>query len=142
MLTPATSAKRILLVEDDATVRDACTEMLRDAGFFVEAIDLAEHALDALRSSRPDLVVLDLGMPVGTVQGIEFLATLREDLAWHTVPVVILSGFGDVVNRDVTRRLKVAAIFGKPLIDLEHFLGVIHDLLGDVERLAGLSDVD
>ena len=124
-MTQAISAKRILLVEDDAAVRDACCDLLRDAGFLVEAVDLAEHAFDALRSWRPDIVVLDLGMPVGTLQGMEFLATLREDLEWHTMPVVIVSGFGDVVNPDVTRRLNVAAVFTKPIADLDHFVAVI-----------------
>ena len=129
MVTQAMSAKRILLVEDDATVRDACCQLLRDAGWLVEAIDLAEHAFDALRSWRPDIVVLDLGMPVGTLQGMEFLAILREDLDWHKMPVVIMSGFGDVLNPDVTRRLNVAAVFTKPITDLDHFIVVIRGAL-------------
>ena len=129
MVTQAMSAKRILLVEDDATVRDACCDLLRDAGFLVEAIDLAEHAFDALRSWRPDIVVLDLGMPVGKLQGMEFLATLRENRDWQKMPVVIVSGFGDVVNPDVTRRLNVAAVFTKPISDLDHFFAAIRGAL-------------
>jgi two-component system OmpR family response regulator len=128
-MMPTTGAKRILLVEDDATVREVSAELLRRAGFSVEAIALAEYAFDALRSYRPDLVVLDLAMPSGTLQGIDFLAALREDPEWHATPVVILSGLGDAVNRDITRRLQVAAVFAKPLIDLDQFIGVIRGLL-------------
>ena len=45
------------------------------------------------------------GGPAGTLQGMEMLAQLREVPAWRELPVVILSGFGELVNRDVTRRL-------------------------------------
>jgi DNA-binding response OmpR family regulator len=108
----------VLLVEDDIAVRGLFAETLETAGLSVRTIPLAAHIFDALREGLPDVIVLDLGMPHGSLQGMEVLARLREIDAWREIPVIILSAFGDVVNRDVTRRLGVASILGKPLLDV------------------------
>ena len=105
----------ILLVEDDEGIRWCLDEALRTAGFSVQSIPLAAKIFDALRNATFDVIVLDLGMPRGSLQGMEALTLLRETDAWRDVPVIILSAFGDVVNQDVTRRLGVAAVLGKPL---------------------------
>ena len=105
----------VLLVEDDDAIRWCLEEALRTAGLSVQSIPLAAKIFDALRSDRFDVIVLDLGMPRGSLQGMEALTLLRGVDAWREIPVIILSAFGDVVNQDVTRRLGVAAIVGKPL---------------------------
>lgn len=105
----------VLLVEDDDAARSLFEDALRMAGFSVRSVSQAADAFDALRREIPDVILLDLGMPHGTLQGMEMLAQLREIADWRDIPVVILSGFGEVVNRDVTRRLGVSAILGKPL---------------------------
>jgi two-component system OmpR family response regulator len=107
--------KSVLVVEDDDAARSLFEDTLRMAGFSVRSISLAAATFDALRREIPDVILLDLGMPRGTLQGMEMLAQLREVAAWRDIPVVILSGFGEVVNRDVTRRLGVTTILGKPL---------------------------
>jgi DNA-binding response OmpR family regulator len=115
----------VLLVEDDDAVRGFFEDALRNAGFVVRSVPLAAETFEALRSGTPDVIVLDLGMPQGSLQGMEMLTQLREVDAWREIPVVILSAFGDVVNRDVTRRLGVAAILAKPLIEVEELTRTI-----------------
>jgi DNA-binding response OmpR family regulator len=115
----------VLLVEDDDAVRGFFEGALRSAGFSVRSIPLAAETFDALRAGIPDVIVLDLGMPRGSLQSMEMLAQLREMDEWREIPVVILSAFGDLVNRDVTRRLGVAAILAKPLIDVEELTRTI-----------------
>lgn len=115
----------VLLVEDDDAVRGLFEDTLRSAGFAVKAVPLASETFEALREGTPDVIVLDLGMPRGTLQGMELLTRLREVEAWREIPVVILSAFGDVVNRDVTGRLGVAAILGKPLVQVEELTRTI-----------------
>jgi CheY-like chemotaxis protein len=78
----------------------------------------------------PDLIVLDLAMPSGTMQGTEFLAMLREVDPWKELPVVILSGYGSVVNRDITTRLGAAAILTKPLAEIAILPRTIRAILG------------
>src|SRR5687768_7820045 len=97
---PSTS---VLLVEDDDAIRWCLEEALRTAGLAVQSIPLAAKIFDALRSDRFDVIVLDLGMPRGSLQGMEALTLLRGVDAWREIPVIILSAFGDVVNQDVTR---------------------------------------
>jgi CheY-like chemotaxis protein len=115
----------VLLVEDDNAVRGLFEHTLRSAGFAVRAVALAQDTFEALREGTADVIVLDLGMPRGTLQGMEVLARLRDVEAWREIPVVILSAFGEVVNRDVTGRLGVAAILAKPLADVEELTRTI-----------------
>ena len=120
----------VLLVEDDTAVRGLFAETLQAAGLRVRAIPLAAHIFDALREGVPDVIVLDLGMPHGSLQGMEVLTRLREVEEWREIPVVILSAYGDVVNRDVTRRLGVASILPKPLIDVSELTRTIRAVAG------------
>jgi two-component system KDP operon response regulator KdpE len=73
-------------VDDDATLRSALGIGLRAAGHDVLVAADGRTALQAVREDRPDLVVLDLGLP--DLSGIEVLRSLR---TWSTTPVVVLS---------------------------------------------------
>jgi two-component system, OmpR family, response regulator CpxR len=123
----------VLIVEDDDDARSVFEDALRMAGFSVRAISQAADTFEALRAATPDVIVLDLGMPRGTLQGMEVLARLREVEAWREIPVVILSGFGELVNRDITRRLGVAAILAKPLLDTDELARTIRQIQGATE---------
>jgi len=126
--TSAMPPNSVLIVEDDDAVRGFFEDALRTAGFSVRSVPLAAATFEALRQGTPDVIVLDLGMPRGSLQGMEMLTQLREVEAWRDLPVVILSAFGDVVNRDVTRRLGVAAILAKPLLDVEELTRTIRQI--------------
>ena len=123
------TAINVIIVEDDDSVRELLAETLTEAGFRVTGIALAERAFEVLSAHRPDVMVLDLGMPAGTMQGMELLAQLREDPAWRTLPVIILSAVGDVVNRDITTRLGVASVLSKPLADVYQLVDVIRSVV-------------
>src|SRR5437870_3292810 len=83
----------VLIIEDDDDAREAMIEALHGQGFAALGAANGREALstfDAMRDSRPDVIVLDLEMPV--MNGHEFLAARaeRRDLAF--VPLVIVSG--------------------------------------------------
>ena len=126
----ATAVKTVLVVEDDDRLRDFITDALGAAGFWVRSAALAEQVPDILRSGTFDVIILDLGMPRGTMQGTEMLARLREEEQWRQIPVIILSGYGDVVNRDVTAQLGVAEILNKPLVDFDQLSRSVRRALG------------
>lgn len=111
-------APKVLIVEDEPDVRTMLEDALRLDGLSVRAVSRASDTFRALSDAAPDVIVLDLSMPPGTLQGMELLARLRESQGWRDIPVIILSGFGDVVNPDVTRRLGVAAVLAKPLAEV------------------------
>jgi two-component system KDP operon response regulator KdpE len=77
---------KVLLVDDDATLRRTLGIGLRAAGHEVLLVADGRSALQAVREDRPDLVVLDLGLP--DLSGVEVLRRLR---GWSTTPVVVLS---------------------------------------------------
>ena len=125
VIVAAMTPRSVLLVEDNDALRGLVADTLRNAGFSVRSLALAAQTFDELCVSTPDVIVLDLGMPRGSLQGTEVLAQLRDDEVGRDIPVIIVSGLGDLVNADVARRLGVKAILAKPLISLDDLITTI-----------------
>ena len=82
--------RRILLCEDDPDLRSELADTLIDGGHEVMTSVDGWDALHQMRVNRPDLVVLDLLMPVMT--GWQFRAEQKRDPALADIPVVVISG--------------------------------------------------
>ncbi len=96
-------AARVLLVEDDATVRDVVTRYLGEAGYEVtQAVD-GRAGLQSTRDRLPDVVVLDLMLP--GMAGWTCAATLRRD--HERLPILMLTALGE--ERDRVRGLELGA---------------------------------
>jgi two-component system phosphate regulon response regulator PhoB len=80
---------RVLLVDDDRDIRDVVGAMLDAVGLLVESATSAEEALERVRASTFDLVVLDWNLPGMT--GIELCRLIRRDPALSTLPVLFLT---------------------------------------------------
>ena len=83
----------ILLVEDDASIREITKLGLEDAGFQVDTAADGDEALVRFRHDQPDLVVLDVMLPKR--DGLEVCRTIR---AASSVPVVMLTARGDAID--------------------------------------------
>ncbi len=83
----------VLVVEDDRTLAQTIELYLRNDGFRTERAFDGEQALTLFRGARPDLVLLDLGLP--KLDGLEVLRVIR---AASDVPVVILTGRSEEVD--------------------------------------------
>jgi two-component system sensor histidine kinase and response regulator WspE len=81
--------KRILVVDDSITVREAERQLLVNRGYDVDIAVDGIDALNSLRRSRYDLVVTDVDMP--RLNGIELVRTLKQDAGLRAIPVVIVS---------------------------------------------------
>jgi two-component system KDP operon response regulator KdpE len=101
---------RVLLVDDDPTLRSAVGIGLRAEGHEVLIAADGRTALQALREDRPDVVVLDLGLP--DLSGIEVLRRLR---AWSTTPVVVLSARAESTEKVEALDLGADDYVTKPL---------------------------
>jgi DNA-binding response OmpR family regulator len=86
---------RILVVEDDAIVADALKRGLQDAGFAVDQVGSAEHALAAIGQENFDLAVVDIGLP--GVDGLELTRRLRRE--GHALPILILTARDSLEDR-------------------------------------------
>ena len=84
---------RVLVVDDDSSIRRMIVAALRRDGYsFVEAQN-GREALDSMRNDKPDVVVLDLMMPI--LSGWDVLRERQQDTALSRIPVIIVSA-----NRD------------------------------------------
>jgi CheY-like chemotaxis protein len=102
----------ILLVEDDADIRQDLAELLRDEGYSVMTASNGAEALGQLRGGmRPRLILLDLMMPV--MNGWEFRVEQLKDPELASIPVVLLSGAADVHHNAST--LRVYDFLTKPI---------------------------
>src|SRR5258705_13036727 len=81
--------RRILLVEDDTELRDALSDALAERGHDVIPVEDGRAALEVMRERHPDVVVLDLMMPV--LDGWQFRIEQRNDPSLAETPVVAIS---------------------------------------------------
>jgi two-component system, OmpR family, phosphate regulon response regulator PhoB len=96
------SGRQVLVVDDDDGVRTAVTWALEADGFEVHAVDNGLAAMEAIESSPPSLVVLDLSLP--GLGGLDILRRLRSTETragrWH-LPIIVLSGRDSETDRIV-----------------------------------------
>jgi CheY-like chemotaxis protein len=111
-------AHTILVVDDEADVRAFLTAILAKEGYETVTAANGREALEIVRHTPPDLVILDLQMPQQT--GTDFYRRLSQDQELRTIPIIVVSGLAG-------RHLAVSkpfAVFDKP-IDPEEFAATV-----------------
>jgi len=86
--------KTILIVDDEPRIAELARDYLEHAGFGVRIAATGEAALQAVRRDRPDLVVLDLGLP--GIDGLDVTRTIRRD---SNLPVIMLTARDDELDK-------------------------------------------
>ncbi len=104
--------RRILVVEDDVGTSRLVGEILRSEGTKIEYASDGVDALETLRTSVPDLVVLDLALP--RIDGWEILNTLQQ--AGREIPVVIITAHGQGSAAERAFEAGASRFFEKPFI--------------------------
>lgn len=91
--------KKILVVEDDPSVRNLLREIFERAGYEVADAAHGRAALDLLGAAElPDIVTTDLMMPV--MDGNELIRKMRDDSRTASIPIVVVSANADAVEGD------------------------------------------
>ena len=136
--------RHVLLVEDDHELREALTEALTSAGHRVTAVPDGGTALQSMRTALPDVIVLDLMMPV--MDGWQFRVEQKRDAILAQVPVVAISASTSAAAAAVD-----ADVYIRKPVDAKSLLRAIEDVLGvrarrlepaknaESERLAALG---
>lgn len=83
----------VLVVDDDPDILDAICDILDAEGYRVSRARHGQEALEQVESERPDIILLDLMMPV--MDGVAFSQALRERPAVSDVPIVVISADGN-----------------------------------------------
>jgi CheY-like chemotaxis protein len=87
------SQKKILVIEDDANIRDVLKLALEFEGYEVVSAKNGKEGLDLLEETDPGLILLDLMMPV--MNGWEFVDHLKEKNLFEKYPVVVVSAYSE-----------------------------------------------
>lgn len=90
-------AASVLVTDDDPDLRDILRSILEPQGFQVFEAGDGEAALEAIRTRRPDLLILDYSMP--RLDGPSVCRTLKQDLLLRHIPVIMLTGRGEVQDK-------------------------------------------
>ncbi|MGA3196186.1 MAG: response regulator [Terriglobales bacterium] len=106
---------KILVVDDSPSMRKGLGVRLRANGYEVLSAEDAVSATATLVKERPDLVILDLGLPAG--DGFVVMERLRKNDRLASTPVIVLTGREVAGNRDRAMQAGAAAFFQKPVDD-------------------------
>lgn len=98
--------KRVLIIEDEKPLREAFTFLLKSEGFSVAAAENGKVGLAKLRSFRPDLILLDMIMPV--MDGLTFLQEADLPAKYPKVKALMLSNLSDAITFDDAHTFGVA----------------------------------
>ena len=119
---------RILVIEDDAIVRELLQEILAHAGYEVAEARDGKEGIRLYRNEPADLVITDLIMP--EKEGIETIMELRRD--FPQVKIIAISGGGHVSPAgylEIASRLGVQRTFAKPFLP-DEILEAVRELVG------------
>ncbi|MEO8709172.1 MAG: response regulator [Pseudomonadota bacterium] len=121
---------RILVVEDQDSIRRMIEALVQARGHQVTAVSSGTKAIDVALTDPPDLVLLDLNLP-GQYDGFEVCRRLRADQVTSKVPVVIISALDDQESRDRATEAGASAYYTKPFSPIA--------LLKEIDRLKNLT---
>ena len=130
---------RVLVVEDDAEMRELLQRFLQNEGWVVVEAQNGREALDRISENKPGLILLDLMMP--TMDGFEFLEELRKHTAWLSIPVLVITAKD--LTAEERRRLdgRVNKILQKGAYSREELLAEVRDLVADYISQSASPDI-
>lgn len=122
--------KTLLLVEDDKLLQRYLVQFLEPHGFHIMCAATYHEAMLILEVQNVDLCIMDLALPDRS--GLELLHAIRQDPRHATLPVIVESGFGDKMVKEVLAYDPVR-LFQKPF-PLQELLQTVQDALGTARK--------
>jgi two-component system chemotaxis response regulator CheY len=115
-------AKRFLIVDDSASMRQLVSFTIRDAGYDVVVAENGKDALGRLDNEKVDIVITDLNMP--EMDGIELIKKLRAMPAYRFAPIVMLTTESQETKKQEGKQAGASGWIVKPFSP-EQLLGVV-----------------
>ena len=113
----------VLMIDDVPLFRDVVVHALQRAGHQVSCAANGAAAMEALKTVRPDLILLDLAMP--EMNGLAFLRQLRADKALARTPVVVVSALSEAVEVKEAMKIGVQGHLLKSRFSLEQLIAMV-----------------
>jgi len=104
--------RRVLLIEDEPNIIEAISFILSRDGWTVHTHEDGTTAMDKVRATPPDLIVLDVMLPGRS--GFDILRDIRSDAKFVNLPVMMLTARGQAKDRDLALRLGANHFMTKP----------------------------
>lgn len=124
--------KSVLLVEDEAGLRELYEEQLRQAGWLVFAVGNGEEGLALAQNRVPTAAVLDVMLP--GMSGLDMLAEMRQNPKLAETPVIILSALEDIDDRARGLALGAKKYFGKNEASPQQLIEALDELVAGTEK--------
>ncbi len=105
-------ASEILIVDDEADIRDLVAGILQDEGYVTRTARNSDDALSAIVARRPNLVFLDIWLQGSKLDGLQLLEAVKQDHA--ELPVVMISGHGNIETAVAAIKLGAYDFIEKP----------------------------
>jgi len=118
----------VLIVEDDNFVAEVYSTKLLEMGHEVQIAQNGEEGLVLIEKSKPDLVLLDILMPV--MGGIELLEELKKKVEWKNIPIILLTNVGEKESIQKARNLGVQDYLIKSHFTPAEVIEKIESILG------------
>jgi two-component system, cell cycle response regulator DivK len=116
----------IMIVEDNEFSRDALSRRLQRRGYVVSLAANGREAVDIARAGKPDLILMDLGLPV--MDGWEATRQLKGDQATRHIPIIVLSAHAMTNDREMALAAGSDEFDSKP-VRFDRLLDKIETLL-------------
>ncbi|MBI4756863.1 MAG: diguanylate cyclase [Betaproteobacteria bacterium] len=136
---PLAEAGRVLVVDDSASAAALYASVLEGAGFRVKMLTDPLKVLDALQSSPPELILMDMYMPGAT--GEELARVIRQQDAYLSIPIVFLSAEADQTRQREAMALGGDEFLQKP-IEPEHLVSAVKSRIIRYRALRGVMARD
>lgn len=128
---PATNGqKRILVVDDDPTIRGMVADLLNNEGYAVLQAPDGAAGVALAEAHRPDLILLDLAMP--RASGLEVLESLRRNDPTREIPVIVVSAYAPLLSADL--REGATSVLQKPFA-VDALLEEVEQVVSDQARI-------
>jgi CheY-like chemotaxis protein len=113
------AGERILIVDDDESIRQVVAIFLTDEGYQVSSVGNGQAALDIVPHFQPDIIILDLRMPI--MDGWEFVRRYRELPGWHAPIIAFVAALR---AEEEQHEIGAVGLLAKPF-DLDELLSVV-----------------
>lgn len=120
--------EKIVFVEDETTLQKMLAVALKEAGYSVIAASDGEAGLAAVRSEKPDLVLLDLILP--KMDGFTVLGEIKKDEATAHIPVIVLTNLESAEDVGKVVALGATTYLVKANYDLPDIVAKVKEVLG------------